>query len=284
MNRTGLIAWCAAAVLLLSASVNMAQKAESGRRGSTSAATPAVSDAELATWLIIDNRMEIEFAQYAREKAGSENVREFAAKMAEDHSQFVQKLQDAAGLGTEQRENQRPRSRRNRNESGSQGESNRRPTPRGETSEAIEDAAKTIRQVSDDTREPVAAEDRSRERDSTRRPNRLQREGNREIPAPFHGEAAGVPAGLLALKQELSQKQLDSIKSALDPRQGANFDIAYVNQQVMAHMNMLDALRVFQRHASSQELKQVLKQGEQATQEHLRLAQNLAEKVDQKEN
>ncbi len=51
------------------------------------------NDAILASLLLVDNEAEIALAQLAKERATDKDVKEFAAKMIEDHTQFGTKLQ-----------------------------------------------------------------------------------------------------------------------------------------------------------------------------------------------
>lgn len=63
------------------------------------------TDAVLATWLAVDNQNEVELARLAQQKATSNEVKEFARMMIEDHGQFGQKLAIFSGpmTGTEGR-------------------------------------------------------------------------------------------------------------------------------------------------------------------------------------
>lgn len=56
-------------------------------------------DQQLASWLLVDNRGEIQLARLAQERASSDDVKEFAKKVIDDHSKLVEELQQFAGLG-----------------------------------------------------------------------------------------------------------------------------------------------------------------------------------------
>ena len=86
---------------------------------------------------------------------------------------------------------------------------------------------------------------------------------------------------VVALKRELGQECLKSAKAMLEKKQGADFDKCYVGMQVAAHMQMLDTLKVFGRHASG-DLASVIKEGTPVVEGHLDHAIDLMEKWDKK--
>lgn len=57
------------------------------------------TDQELAQCLLVDNRVEIQLARMAKERASSDDVKEFAKKLIDDHAQAVEELQRFAGMG-----------------------------------------------------------------------------------------------------------------------------------------------------------------------------------------
>lgn len=57
------------------------------------------TDEQLANWLLVDNRGEIQLARLAQERASSDDVKEFAKKVIDDHAQVVEQLQPFAGQG-----------------------------------------------------------------------------------------------------------------------------------------------------------------------------------------
>jgi predicted outer membrane protein len=63
------------------------------------AASTDVNVAEVAGWLILGNEAEVELGKLAQQKSKNDQVREFAAMMIKDHSEFITKLQKFAGRG-----------------------------------------------------------------------------------------------------------------------------------------------------------------------------------------
>ncbi|MGH7137670.1 MAG: DUF4142 domain-containing protein [Pirellulales bacterium] len=60
---------------------------------------PNFTDEQLANWLLVDNRGEIQIARLAQEHASSDDVKDFAKKVIDDHAQLVEQLQQFAGQG-----------------------------------------------------------------------------------------------------------------------------------------------------------------------------------------
>jgi predicted outer membrane protein len=59
------------------------------------------NDALLATCLLIDNQVEATLAEFAQKRAESDDVRQFAEKMAQEHSQAAESLKRMAMAGNE---------------------------------------------------------------------------------------------------------------------------------------------------------------------------------------
>ncbi|HEY5313081.1 MAG TPA: DUF4142 domain-containing protein [Pirellulales bacterium] len=92
------------------------------------------------------------------------------------------------------------------------------------------------------------------------------------LPGATGGQAdmAGMHQGLnfVAVIQQIGQQGRQSLSRELGETQGAEFDEAFVGQQIGAHRRLLDTLHVLRQYASPQ-LQQVLAQGEQTSQHHL---------------
>lgn len=57
------------------------------------------TDQQLASWLLVDNRGEIQLARLAEQNASCDDVKEFAKQMVDDHAKMVEQLQQFAGFG-----------------------------------------------------------------------------------------------------------------------------------------------------------------------------------------
>jgi predicted outer membrane protein len=88
----------------------------------------------------------------------------------------------------------------------------------------------------------------------------------------------GAEHQMAQFAREVKQECLNLVTAELGQQQGAEFDKAYLGQQIGAHLGMLAELRVSQRHAS-QQLKPVLQEGEQMTEQHLAQAKSIMEQL-----
>src|SRR5215469_2070412 len=59
----------------------------------------SLTDQQLANWLLVDNRGEIQLARIAQERAACDEVKDFAKRLIDDHADMVEKLQQFAGTG-----------------------------------------------------------------------------------------------------------------------------------------------------------------------------------------
>ncbi len=158
------------------------------------------NDAEIASWLIVDNHGEVALAKLAEERSSNDSVKKFAKEMVDDHSKFIDQLKKFAG------------------------------------------ATGAMSHI------------------------------------PMQGQPQTGTLNFVDFKQRLGQKCLESARSELEKKQGDQFDRCYVDQQVVAHMTMLDTLEVFKDYASP-DLRSVIDNGISTTQEHLKKAKDLAQQL-----
>jgi predicted outer membrane protein len=211
-----------------------------------------VNDQTLAAWLIIDNQGEVELAEFAQQKAQSEEVKEFAQMMTRDHQQFIQKLQQSAG--------QRALGQAGSGQAGQTAAARNQPGAQANPQDAQSEAQRNQATAQAETAQA--------------------RPGQEQRTAAFRpGEAGGRAGDIIELKQQLGQKHTASLREALGRYQGADFDKAFMHHMVMAHLKMRDTLQVFGQNASG-ELRTTLNEGLQTTQQHLQQAQQIAQQLD----
>lgn len=87
---------------------------------------------------------------------------------------------------------------------------------------------------------------------------------------------------LVQLHQKIVKKHGESIKKMLEDKEGATFDQAFMTQQAMAHLAMLDTLKVFQDEATG-ELQKTIKEGIQTTEQHMDEAIQILRSVEDKD-
>jgi predicted outer membrane protein len=85
---------------------------------------------------------------------------------------------------------------------------------------------------------------------------------------------------LLGLIEQIGQRDIQLTQQELQRHQGTEFDAAYIGQQLVAHLEMLAALQASEQHASPQ-LKQLINQGVQVTEQHLNEARGIMSQLQQ---
>lgn len=102
------------------------------------------------------------------------------------------------------------------------------------------------------------------------------RPASAEEPAASTASAgnAGHDQRAVQLAQSVKQECLNLTQQELAQKEGAEFDKAYIGQQVCAHIGMLAELRGSKNFATGQ-LQQVITEGEQMTQNHLNEAKQI---------
>jgi predicted outer membrane protein len=223
------------------------------REGRTEAGSErgGFTDAQLAGWLAVDNENEVALAKLGQERSQNQQVKELSQKLAEAHSQMLTKLQQFAGAGGASGEvRETRRERRGEERRGERGAENPKP-------ENATDNPKPDKPAGDAASETTT---RTTERTTIR-----------------EGRRGG--ADIVALKRELGEACLQTARQKLEEKEGAEFDKCFIGGQIMGHMQAIDTMKVFKRHASP-ELAQVLDAGIQAATDHLQQAENIAKQFE----
>lgn len=193
-----------------------------------------------------DNKAEVTIATLASQKATNPEVKAFAQQMVKDHSDFLAKLDrfDQASPA-------------NKRTIPAPDAPNRETTkPRADRSESTNtDPPKGRAEVRVDVdRSTVTAQ------------------------TTAHG-SGDIASKLMQVKQEITDRCVASVQSALNEKEGKEFDKCYIGMQIGAHMHMVDTLSVLNTHASS-ELQQVVEEGLQTAQQHLEHAKKIAKQLE----
>ncbi len=202
------------------------------------------ADAEIATWLILANEKEAAISQAAAQKAKHDSVKQFAQKMAEEHSKTANQLRafapntprlsaDAAQQRTADRDGQNE----NRQNEQAQNEPNRQNEP-----------ART--DPNSDQNRPALAQDQNR--------------------------GQGLPMDRIAA--EMAQRSLATCLQELSAKQGDEYDHCFMAGQVMGHQENWIALETLKKYASP-ELQSQLQQAVQTTEHHLTQAREICEQL-----
>lgn len=253
MAATGLLATCTAFA--------QGQRTNPPGAGAPPTARPAAQpgrlDKEFAACLTWANENEVAAARLAEKKAKSPEVRDFAKKLAADHSKFIQDLEQFAGPLAGIRQSQEGAARPD----GRPGADGRAVPPAGRQPANPPNTQVNPNQVNPPNNPAATAEQRARP-----------------------GAAATLTAGgemdeMLHIKAEIADACRASVEKELGGKSGNEFDDCYVGMQIAAHMAMVDELKVLERHASPQ-LQQVLRQGRSTAESHLEHAKKIMKSLD----
>jgi len=121
------------------------------------------------------------------------------------------------------------------------------------------------------------------EKDGDRKETRTERAaGDRTTAARENSGNAGMLTAdkMLQIKQEIADQCLASARAELDGKQDREFDQCYIGMQIGAHMHMIDALKVLERHVSP-DLRSVVANGLTTAENHLTRAKRIMKDIDQ---
>lgn len=208
-------------------------------------------DQHLATWLLIDNIGEIQLSQFAAERSQNEQVRQFAQQMVQEHTQMARQLEQVAGPMGQQMVQQLSSTSR-----------------QGGSTQGSSESSRTSSSTQSSSGQSSSA-DQSGTASSTNRASGSQ---------TATGSASGVEAQLMQIKQEVAQQCLQAKQRLMAEKQGREFDMAYVGQQVLHHAEAHAALQVLANYAGP-ELQPILRQGTDSIQQHLERSMNLAKQI-----
>lgn len=219
-----------------------------------------ILDRVLARWLILGNQQEIAVNQFAQGRASNDAVKKFAQQMVQDHTQFIDRLQQVPL----------------RNEPGQSGQ----PGQPGQSSQSGQPQTMVLPPSERVVGTPPTG--------TTVAPSGTPMQtvpstgavspGQQPYTAGFRGRPEEPP--LLTLMQQVGDRTVNLRKDELGKQQGARFDAAYLGQQTAAHLRVLATLQTFQSHATP-ELQALINQGIQTTERHLDDARNLMNQLEQ---
>jgi predicted outer membrane protein len=221
----------------------------------------------IADCLIDGNRAEIALARLAMQRATDPEVKQFAERAIQDHTQFLNKLQQTQGLGSNGLSNdqsatgQTPAGETAQNQPGA-GQTSGAQTTGGQTT----DQSATAGQAAN----PNAAGNQVAGQGGDAKGN---------VGQNGRMDQRGAARQFWQLEKQIRTQCLQSKTQELSQKEGAQFDKCYINGQVAAHMAMADHLAVFSR-AGSDNLQTLCQEGLQTTRQHLSMAKQIAHRLD----
>ena len=233
----------------------------------------------IASCVALENEGEITLSKLAQQRATNPEVKAFAQQMVTEHTAFLEKLRpfdqrQAGAQGKGAKESQ-----------GRQGSQQQK----GQGAQGSQDAgdAQESQQQSDDAQGSQGSQKsrtaQGNKQDDSDQSSSQDKERVKRGPLAAEGTSGTASAGghggiqaqqLIQLKTEIAERCQQSAQRELEEHQGAEFDKAFMAMQVMAHMKMTDELEVAQNHVSG-ELKQILSEGAETAQKHLRHAKEI---------
>ena len=273
-----------------------------------------IDNRSLARFIAAENEALVRVSEFARQQAQSDEVKQFAEEMVQAHTKFSEQLSQAAGSSPEAGERPRTGRRSTTTEERTtrqniQGEEPRDRDPadpnqpreeaadpnqprdnaqgaRERLREGAREVGAQVREGAQGLRDQVSGQESDRDRsavrerqtDTDRATTRTQTETETRTSGRNRAEMRGGNP-ILALHEQIKEQCAQSAIAALREKQGEEFDHAFMHLQVMAHMGMLDTLKIAQPQATG-ELQQVLQQGQQTTQQHLDEAKQLLAQLD----
>ena len=212
--------------------------------------------------LVQANKDEIEMGKLAEQRSSNANVKQLATQMVQDHTRFLNQLEQFKGAGGQQIQGRA---------------AFRGATPDGQTQQPQQQQT------------PLSQQQVQQQLQHLQNPQNGQQPGN--INQPAIGGQQGIagqqhmagqqgmrgehmmgehgPAGQFAkIMEEVDRNMQQSLTRELSSKQGAEFDRCYLTGQLFGHMWAVEALKTFQQHASPQ-LRPILQEGLQASEQHL---------------
>jgi predicted outer membrane protein len=217
--------------------------------------------------LALGNVEEIQLGKFAQQKAQHPQVKEFAQQMVQDHTKQLQQLREYLPAGAWQEiQSQTQSAGQNAASQGSRSE------PSAASQNRDSDQPRTGAAPATQDRDAPAGQARNNDATDSAIAAQPQAPG-----AGRQGQGPGQ-GPMMQIHKEAAQKCLQRTRDLLSESQGDEFDMAYIGQQIVGHIQMIAKLEASQDHVSP-ELQQVIRQGAQGAEQHLKQAQTIADEI-----
>lgn len=212
-------------------------------------AAPADSQAttqmHLKQDLVLMNQKEVALSQFAAQRAQSDEVKQFAQMMVDEHTQLLQQM----------------------------GASPRR------ASAAMGDTARDAAEgAAEEGNLAVSRATGEADTDMAQQGLEVREGASSDVYAMAGGASKGAGDELSRVHQQVAERRMASTREYLSEKEGTEFDKAYMGMQIMEHQEMLDKIEVYQQYMPEQ--REVLQQARKHTQDHLQQARQIMQQLD----
>jgi predicted outer membrane protein len=206
-----------------------------------------VDNQTIAKLLTIANKEQVLIARFAKEKASSEEVKNFATMMEQEHQAYIEDLNKFSS---------------SRNESGA----------------SVGGQPRSDGQVRSEGQNRNETQNRPDAQNRTDAQSRTDAQTSQQGQTRSQGQSSSG-TDFVQLQQEISEQILNDSQQALSQKQGAEFDKWFMGMQVARHAAMHSGLTVLERHAQD-ELRGLIKEGLSKNARHMQTAVSLMEQIE----
>ncbi len=235
--------------------------------------------------LILMNQNTIEMSEMAEQKSTSQEVKDFAKMLADEHRQSNEKLNKQCPQVFQHLTNEDSNSRM-KHKAGFRGEGQ-------PNNESVEQPAATEAQATQDTTESKAEANRRlrEEARSERVDARGQRtaesteyaakdSGEKDVHGSMHKVSMPIQQ-ILEIEQHAAKNYQQASNQMLEKYQGQDFDMGFLGFQIASHTWSLAELKAIDsKKVGDQEFQKLISDATQSTEQHLKKAQMLAKNIE----
>lgn len=230
----------------------------------------AIANAQIADWLIADQRNMIELSEFAVQKAETPQVRQLAEKIINDHQALLQSLERIAANRDRSRDTAAP--------------TDQEVTPI-ESEDSTADDVTTRRRRDSDGRRVGNIVERVQERaeEVAERAERVLDRTRQAIDEEVSDEPAPRmlarnPSPWVEIHQQIVDKVAEKSRKDLEKRSGHEFEAAFLGLVVASHIQQEATLKVLSNRATGP-LKERLKDAEVMVSQHREQAEQAMDKI-----
>ncbi len=253
--------------------------------------------------LVKANKDEIEIGKLAEQRSSNPEVKQLANQMVQDHTRFLNSLESLKRTGqpaaTRQAGTQPVQRGAAFRGATPEGADQQQPKTQQQTQQLTPDEQRLQRlrnQIQQQTKQEATANhnnnnnpaqnaagankgaaDIAGANTSAANHQMAGQQGQHEHMAGMGGH--GTAGQFAKIMEEVDRNLQQSMVRELSSKQGAQFDRCYLTGQLFGHMWVVDALKVFEQSASPQ-LKPLLQEGLQTSEQHLTHIKSLLAKLD----